>query len=211
MTTASFPAFDLGTCYADRMMTARPQGMSQDRHTLFMQFAEQVSGRALVMMEMACQHHDVAADLVQEALIALSDRYLHKPESEWTPLFYGILNRRLMDWRRQEIRRSQRFAWFGTRHTFDDDDDCSDPLLLIADDTQQDPSALLAAADDWQLVQQAIAQLPLRQQQAFLLRAWEDLDVRTTAQIMQCSEGSVKTHYSRAIAQLKLTLSEIAP
>jgi RNA polymerase sigma-70 factor (ECF subfamily) len=187
---------------------AKPDAfMAHDVMRPFDRFTEQVSGRALVMMEMATQHHDVARDLVQEALISLAGRYLDRPQEEWIALFYGILNRRLMDWRRQEVRRSKLFAWFRPQHTLDDDELEVDPLHLIVDEQQADPSQLLTAADDLERVQAAIAQLPARQQQAFLLRAWENLDVRTTAQAMQCSEGSVKTHYFRAIEALRANLA----
>lgn len=205
ITTAD--ALHTDTWYSQPAQAKPDVHMVQDVMQPFDRFAEQVSGRALVMMEMATQHHDVARDLVQEALISLAQRYLDRPQDEWIALFYGILNRRLMDWRRQEIRRSKLFAWFKPPAHQQEDELDVDPLHLIADEQQVDPSELLAAADDLERVQAAIAQLPARQQQAFLLRAWENLDVRTTAQAMQCSEGSVKTHYFRAIEALRANLA----
>lgn len=192
--------------FADRLSTESPTVMTRDAMRPFDLFTEQVSGRALVMMELATQHHDVARDLVQDALIALAERYLDRPQTEWPALFYGILNRRLMDWRRQEVRRSKYFSWF--RPVAKDDDLLEvDPLDLIVDEQQIDPSDLLTSASDLDLVKHAIAQLPPRQQQAFLLRAWENMDVKSTATVMQCSEGSVKTHYFRAIESLRSLLA----
>lgn len=192
--------------FADRLSTESPTVMTRDAMRPFDLFTEQVSGRALVMMELATQHHDVARDLVQDALIALAERYLDRPQTEWPALFYGILNRRLMDWRRQEVRRSKYFSWF--RPVAKDDDLLEvDPLDLIVDEQQIDPSDLLTSASDLDLVKHAIAKLPPRQQQAFLLRAWENMDVKSTATVMQCSEGSVKTHYFRAIESLRSLLA----
>lgn len=192
--------------FADRLSTESSTVMTRDAMRPFDLFTEQVSGRALVMMELATQHHDVARDLVQDALIALAERYLDRPQTEWPALFYGILNRRLMDWRRQEVRRSKYFSWF--RPVAKDDDLLEvDPLDLIVDEQQIDPSDLLTSASDLDLVKHAIAKLPPRQQQAFLLRAWENMDVKSTATVMQCSEGSVKTHYFRAIESLRSLLA----
>lgn len=182
---------------------------SKSAEQCFHAFIQQVSGRALVMMESATSHHDVARDLVQESLIALHQKYLNRPPEEWTPLFYTILNHRLMDWRRQEIRKSKRFGWF--KPVILDDDHELDTSLLIEDEQNIDPSEFISQEYTLQEIQKAIAKLPLRQQQAFLLRAWENMDTRTTASIMQCSEGSVKTHYHRAIQTLRTYLSQLDP
>jgi len=171
-------------------------------------FAKRVTGRALFMMEMATGHHDVAHDLVQESLMTLYTHYLDRAADEWTPLFYTILNNKLMDWRRREQRKNKLFSFLPKFRAGDDDYEI-DPLELIADDKQIDPQDHWSSNTDLEQIKNAIAQLPLRQQQAFVLRAWEELDTRTTAQIMQCSEGSVKTHYSRAIAALKHALTHL--
>ena len=168
-------------------------------------FMQEISGRALVMMENACQgQQDVAMDLVQEAFIALHQNYANKPTEEWYPLFYTILNHKLMDWRRKEARRSQRFSWLRLGSQDEDDE-----LLDVVDQQQLEPSMQLLNQLTSEEIHQAIMALPLRQQQAFMLRAWEGFDTATTAQIMHCSEGSVKTHYHRAIAHLKSTLSHL--
>lgn len=192
----SFPKSDAHVATADSIQS------TEQRLNLFI---KQVSGRALIMMEAATGHHDVARDLVQESFIALHQHYAKRPTSEWTPLFYTILNNRLMDWRRQETRKQKRFAWL--RPAIVEDDLELDASLLIEDEQNINPAEFLTQEFTLQEIQKAIARLPLRQQQAFLLRAWENMDTKTTASIMQCSEGSVKTHYHRAIQTLRLHLS----
>ena len=170
-------------------------------------FMQEVSGRALVMMDNACQgQQDIAMDLVQEAFIALHQHYGHKSSQEWYPLFYTILNNKLTDWRRKEARRQQRFGWLRLNPLSDEDDDSE---LQIADHQQIEPSAFLSQSATVEEIQEAIQALPVRQQQAFMLRAWEEFDIATTAKIMDCSEGSVKTHYHRAIQSLKNALAHL--
>ena len=194
----SFPKSDVPTTTADS---------SESTEQRLRVFIKQVSGRALVMMETATGHHDVARDLVQESFIALHQKYASRPSSEWTPLFYRILNNRLMDWHRQETRRQKRFAWF--KPVVVDDESELDVSLLVEDEQNINPAELLSQQFTLQEIQKAIARLPLRQQQAFLLRAWENLDTKTTASVMDCSEGSVKTHYHRAIQTLRSHLSHV--
>ena len=187
-----------------------PVHIKEDIEQHFRMFVEKMSGRALVMMESATSHHDVARDIVQESFIALHQSYSKRPVDEWTPLFYTILNNRLMDWRRQEIRKQKRFAWLKPV-VLDQEENELDPSLLVEDTYNIDPSEFLNRTHTVEEIQKAIARLPVRQQQAFLLRAWENLDTRTTAQIMECSEGSVKTHYHRAIQTLRANLSQFDP
>jgi len=171
-------------------------------------FMHEVTGRALVMMESATQHqHGIAMDLVQEAFIALHKSYSEKSTEEWYPLFYTILNSKLQDWRRKEARRNQPFSFFKKINLDDDDIEQQN----IVDDNTPNPYAFLDQEATAEEIQAAIAQLPVRQQQAFMLRAWEGFDVQTTAQIMNCSEGSVKTHYHRAIQALRSTLAHMNP
>ena len=171
-------------------------------------FMQEVTGRALVMMESATQgQHGIAMDLVQEAFISLHKAYADKSTEEWYPLFYTILNNKLHDWRRKEQRRSNPFSMFKKVSL----DDAEHEILDVVDDTTPNPFEMLDSAVTAEEIQQAIAGLPVRQQQAFMLRAWEGFDTQTTAQIMQCSEGSVKTHYHRAIQGLRQALAHLNP
>ena len=171
-------------------------------------FMNEVTGRALVMMESATQNqHGMAMDLVQEAFISLHKSYADKSTEEWYPLFYTILNNKLQDWRRKEARRTQPFSFFRKVSLEEDDIELND----VVDESTPNPFELIDQAVTAEEIQEAIAQLPARQQQAFMLRAWEGFDTHTTAQIMNCTEGSVKTHYHRAIQGLRASLAHLNP
>lgn len=170
-------------------------------------FMREVTGRALVMMESATQgHNGIAMDLVQEAFISLHKAYADRSTEEWYPLFYTILNNKLQDWRRKESRRAFPFSLFKKS-----DIDSDDEVLDIVDESTPNPLQFLSQELTIDEIQSAIARLPVRQQQAFMLRAWEGFDTQTTAEIMNCSEGSVKTHYHRAIQGLRSSLSHLNP
>ena len=196
--------------FAKSTVDASPALTREDTEQYFRSFVEKMTGRALVMMESSTGHHDVAMDIVQESFIALHQNYLKKPVDEWTPLFYTILNNRLMDWHRREQRKQKRFAWFKPVLVEQEETEI-DPTLLVEDPKNIDPSEFLSQSHTLEEIQKAVARLPIRQQQAFLLRAWENMDTKTTAQIMDCSEGSVKTHYHRAIQTLRSHLSHFDP
>ena len=165
-------------------------------------FMQDVTGRALVMMESATQgQQGIAMDLVQEAFISLHKSYSDKSTEEWYPLFYTILNNKLQDWRRKEARRANPFSLF-KKINLDDDEE----IIDVVDESTPNPFDFLDQEVTMEEIQAAINQLPVRQQQAFMLRAWEGFDTMTTAQIMDCSEGSVKTHYHRAIQGLRIAL-----
>ena len=171
-------------------------------------FMQDVTGRALVMMESATQgHNGIAMDLVQEAFISLHKSYAAKSTAEWYPLYYTILNNKLQDWRRKEARRPFPLSLFKKVDLDSDDED----VIEIVDDSTPNPLQFLSQELAVEEIQSAIAKLPVRQQQAFMLRAWEGFDTHTTAEIMDCSEGSVKTHYHRAIQGLRLSLSHLNP
>ena len=132
-------------------------------------------------------------------MLQLVRSYARRGEQEWGPLFHTILQSRISDWRRRAKVRNRFRVWFGGR----DDDDESDPLQNIADGRSPDPPGQLGDKQAMAELETAIGKLPLRQQQAFILRVWEGLDVAQTARAMKCSQGSVKTHYSRAVHALR--------
>ncbi len=171
-------------------------------------FMQDVTGRALVMMESATQgHNGIAMDLVQEAFISLHKSYAEKSTDEWYPLFYTILTNKLQDWRRKEARRASPFSLFRKVSLDSDDEEAMD----VVDESTPNPLQFLDQALAVEEIQDAISRLPVRQQQAFMLRAWEGFDTQMTAQIMDCSEGSVKTHYHRAIQGLRSSLAHLNP
>jgi RNA polymerase sigma-70 factor, ECF subfamily len=157
------------------------------------------------MAELATGNRDEALDLVQDAMYALVRRYRTRSETEWGPLFHAILQSRIRDWYRRSRVRHRWLAWL--HH----DDDEEDPLEQQPDPGQRGPEALFDAGRFGAALEAALRALPLRQQQAFLLRVWEGLDVAATAAAMGCSEGSVKTHYSRAVHSLRARLEDHGP
>lgn len=150
------------------------------------------------MARLAVGNTDDALDIVQDAMLKLVQRYSGRAESEWGALFHRILQRRIYDWyRRNGVRRRWR-VWLGG-----DDPDQGDPLENFPDASGREPGQQLGNARAMSDLETALAALPLRQQQVFMLRAVEGLDVAQTAQVMGCSTGSVKTHYARALTRLR--------
>lgn len=167
------------------------------------QFLAGIEKRAYRTALMTTRRPADALDAVQDAMTQLVQHYRERPAAEWPLLFQRILHNRLMDWHRQQARARK---WFWQRDDYQDAEGVEDPLGQIADEREQNPAELLQRARDVGSVLQALEQLPVRQRQAFLLRAWEGFDVKTTADVMDCSEGSVKTHYFRALQSLRQAL-----
>lgn len=159
------------------------------------------------MAELATGNRDDALDLVQEAMLGLVRNYADRGEAEWGPLFYRILQSRIRDWYRRSKVRQRLFGWL---HPIagDADDGQADPIQQAPDPAAAEPPREVGNQAAMEQLEQALRSLPVRQQQAFLLRAWEGLDVAQTAFAMGCSEGSVKTHYSRAVHRLRQRLEE---
>ncbi len=161
------------------------------------------------MAEIATGNRDDALDLVQDAMLGLVKSYGDREAADWPPLFYRILQSRIRDgYRRKRVRNRFR-VWLGGRRS-EDDEQNSDAIQHLAD-TRPGIERQLMGEDAMSRLQVALQALPLRQQQAFLLRAWEGMDVSATAFAMGCSEGSVKTHYSRAIHRLREQLEDDRP
>lgn len=167
-------------------------------------FLREVERRAFVVARLATQDEDEAMDIVQDAMFKLVQKYSGHPQGEWGALFHSILHSRINDWhRRQKVRNRWRVFFFAN-----DEDDEQRLEEQVAQTQFMEPEPQLMHEEMSTLMQAAVGQLPLRQQQALLLRAWEGYDIAETAKIMQCSQGSVKTHYSRAIHSLREKLGD---
>lgn len=170
-------------------------------------FLASIEGRAYRIAELATGNRDDALELVQEAMLGLVRRYARRPAEEWKPLFYRILENGIRDWHRRRTLRGRWLGWLD-RTGGEEDGDGPDPLAQVPDPNSPDPARILERQMTAESIDRALRTLPLRQQQAFLLRAWEGLDTAQTAAAMGCSEGSVKTHYSRATHALRQQLEE---
>lgn len=166
-------------------------------------FLAQVERRAFRMAELNLGHREDALDAVQDAMLRLVKHYSDKPAQEWTPLFWGILRRRIVDLQRRRKVRSIMVGWLGGR----DEDGDELPMWEPADNSPG-PLERLHDAQSYADMAAAVKLLPQRQREAFMLRVLEGLDVAETAQAMGCSEGSVKTHLSRALQRLRGQLEE---
>jgi len=149
-----------------------------------------------------------ALDIVQDAMISLVKNYSTKPDAEWKPLFFQIVQNRIRDWHRKK---SVRDRWNGMRDLWQEQEGEEDPIQTLADPQGKTPGEQAVLKDTAVALDTALKDLPWRQQQAFLLRAWEEMSVAETARAMQCSEGSVKTHYSRALHTLRNQLEDHWP
>jgi RNA polymerase sigma-70 factor (ECF subfamily) len=168
-------------------------------------FLADVERRAFKIANIAVRDIDDALDIVQDAMMQLARRYGARPCAEWKPIFYRILKNRIRDCQRRRTVRARVLVWFPRQHDPDDD-----PLDMIesAPASGPAPGEQLQAHEALQALEHAIGELPARQQQAFLLRNLEGLDVVQTAAAMGCSQGSVKTHYFRALQTLRERLGE---
>lgn len=168
-------------------------------------FLAGIERRAFRIANIATGDADEAMDLVQDAMLKLVQRYSTRDEAEWGPLFHTILQHRIRDWYRRTKVRNRWRQWLGQGE--ESDEQC-DPLESVADTSQPSSDKQLALKQATVALEQAVRTLPFRQQQAFLLRAWEELDVAQTAAAMGCSQGSVKTHYFRAVHTLRKLLGD---
>ena len=167
-------------------------------------FFKGIEKRAFRMAHLATGNPEDAFDIVQDAMLKMVEKYSEKPEAEYSPLFFCILQSRIRDWYRRTAVRNRFRSWLGGNA----EDEDEDVFANVADPAGRTPDEILEVQGGMQALEQALKTLPLRQQQVFLLRAWEGLDVRQTAKAMKCAEGSVKTHYSRALAALRKKLGE---
>jgi RNA polymerase sigma-70 factor (ECF subfamily) len=170
------------------------------------QFLAGVELKAFKIAQAALRHEDDALDTVQDAMLQLARAYAARPAHEWKPLFYRILENRIRDLQRRRTVRGRIMAWLPLRG--DDEDEEPDPIAQAAS-TEPQPVRRLELDEAVGALEQALQGLPARQRQAFLLRTLEGLDVAQTALAMGCSEGSVKTHYFRAVQALRAQLGDL--
>ncbi|MET0518858.1 MAG: RNA polymerase sigma factor [Burkholderiaceae bacterium] len=172
-------------------------------------FLRNVDRRAFKRTSYLVRDDDAALDIVQDSMIRLAEKYADRPAAELPMLFQRILSNATMDWFR---RRKVRNAVMQNMSDFESGSADEDFDLLEMLESQEGALGSLSAADEvsraqiLRAIEAEVAELPARQREAFLLRYWEELDVAETAVVMGCSEGSVKTHCSRAVHALAKAL-----
>ncbi len=168
-------------------------------------FLAEVERRAFKQAVFAVRDEQAALDIVQDAMLRLSESYGDRQAGELPPLFQRILQNAIRDWYRRQKVRSLWVTLFSSLSAGREDED-HDPLEALepADGAEREdsPADLLERIQVIEIIEEEVSKLPARQRQAFLLRYWEELDVADTATAMGCSQGSVKTHCSRATRAL---------
>lgn len=174
-------------------------------------FLTQVERRAFKQTAYAVRDEHAALDILQDAMMKLAEKYAMRPANEFPMLFQRILQNTMRDfWRRQKVRN----IWTSLLSSFSvtgEDGEDSDPLEVLTstdNDARVEPEAQLEQRQTMALIEDALTKLPARQREAFVMRYWEDMDVAETALAMGCSQGSVKTHCSRAVRALAATLEK---
>jgi RNA polymerase sigma-70 factor, ECF subfamily len=188
---------------ADTQLKSRVIYSAQTQSDPMQDFLTQVERKAFRMAEIAIQNHSDALDVVQDAMIKLVEKYSDKPREEWKPLFYRILQNRIMDYFRHKKLMNNIFFWKKDEANLNSVD-----RDIIEEADERTPEREIQGQRNLKTVIRALKKLPLRQQQCFMLRSWEGLSVKETADVMGCTEGSVKTHYSRARESLSLVIQE---
>ena len=173
-------------------------------------FLAEVERRAFKQTAYAVRDDHAALDIVQDSMMKLAEKYADKPVTEYPMLFQRILQNTTKDfWRRQKVRN----LWTTLFSSFSGNNDESeehDPLETFAPDDREagdQPEVALERSQTIAIIEAALKKLPTRQREAFVLRYWEEMDVAETAIAMGCSEGSVKTHCSRAVHALAKALT----
>jgi RNA polymerase sigma-70 factor (ECF subfamily) len=184
-----------------------PRGAVLEHTRELDKFLTEIERRAFRMAQVALRDPDDALDVVQDAMLKLARNYAEKPSAEWRPLFYRILENGIRDLQRRRTVRKKFMVWLpGIKE--DPDGEAQDPLDNVAAPGLDAPEILMQD-QAMEKLEGSLRALPARQREAFMLRNFEGLDVADTARAMGCSEGSVKTHYSRAVHSLREQLGEV--
>lgn len=167
-------------------------------------FLKSVELKAYRIALLAVSNHADALDILQDSMLKLVSNYGQREASEWKPLFYRILHNRIKDWHRHAKVRSILTFW-------QSEDDSSSECTLTEPSPRMDaqPESAHMQNDLHKDVIDALSTLPEKQRQCFLLRTWEGMSVADTATAMACSQGSVKTHFFRAVSKLRQLLGEV--
>jgi RNA polymerase sigma-70 factor (ECF subfamily) len=184
-----------------------PEDAALDHTKELDKFLAEVERRAFRIAQVSLRDEDDALDVVQDAMLKLARNYSAKPSAEWRPLFYRILENGIRDLQRRRAVRKRLMVWLpGPKE--DPDEEAQDPIDSVAAGGADVPE-LLMQDQAMAKLETSLRALPARQREAFMLRNFEGLDVAETARAMGCSEGSVKTHYSRAVHTLREQLGEV--
>lgn len=179
-------------------------------------FLKSIERRAFKRAVYAVRDDDAALDIVQDSMIRLAEKYADRPPAELPLLFNRILSNATMDWfRRQKVRNSvvRNFSDFEAPDGEGEADFLESLEALSGTPSAESAADGVSRAQILLAIEEEVGRLPARQREAFLLRYWEEFDVSETAESMGCSEGSVKTHCSRAVHALAkaLKLRGISP
>jgi len=172
-------------------------------------FLKSVEKRALKRAVYAVRDDDAALDIVQDTMIRLSEKYADRPTAELLLLFQRLLSNATMDWFRRQKVKNQVVRNFSDYESAGEegDFDILETLEALGGPLQSESAAeSVSRAQILLAIEEEVTRLPARQREALLLRYWEELDVAETAASMGCSEGSVKTHCSRAVHALAKAL-----
>ena len=173
-------------------------------------FLSEVEKRAFKQAVFAVREEQAALDIVQDAMLRLAEKYGHRPPAELPLLFHRIMQNAIRDYYRRQKVRSLWTTLLSSLTPGRGDDEDQDPLETLqsaeGSNVEEAPAEQLERTQVLEIIEQELKRLPERQRQAFILRYWEELDVAETASAMGCSEGSVKTHCSRATHALASAL-----
>lgn len=185
------------------------KGQSLTSRSELSDFLASVERRAFRQALYALRNEETALDAVQDAMMKLAEKYGHLSAEQWPMLFQRILQNAIRDIMRRARVRS---LWTSLFSSFSHDDEVEADFVESIESHDRlsfaSPHARLEQTQIFQMIEEEIKKLPARQREAFLLRYWEELDIAETASVMGCSEGSVKTHCSRATHTLAAALKE---
>ena len=195
-------------------MSLSNRGMASEKE--LSDFLKSVETKAFKRTVFSTRDEEAALDIVQDSMIKLAEKYGQQPANELPLLFTRILQNTTLDWFRRQKTQNTWVSLFsalkGGRNESFDDSENQDPLEFLEAETEnwgaEGGYEQLERKQMAKILENEISKLPARQREAFLMRYWDELDISETAKLMGCSEGSVKTHCSRAAASLEKALKK---